>query len=270
MYPQLQVLGFTVHTFGLALAGALATFFWAVRRASSRSLSVQEFVLGEAWWFLLAAAVSSRAAFFLQEWRDYRFLLRDGTWFQALFMSDYNLSLAGAVAGFGAMAWWRSLRLRRKERRSVLDAYVLGFLAAAPIGYLGALLGGQVFGLSVPAESAWGIRYTHAATAVPGELPRFPLALAYAAAAFISFCAAWLPRPLRKIPGASGALGMALFGAAAFAGEFFSGSQDIVGSYLWLNLNQFCSLAAIFLGLKALLQSPAADEASPESAAPSK
>ncbi len=263
MYPQFQFLGVTVHAFGLALAGALFAFYAVVRRASARSSAVQGFALGEMWWFLLAGAAASRLAFFVQEWRDYKFVLADGKWFDSIFMSDYNLSLAGALTGFGALAWWRSLRLRRKERRSVLDAYVLGFLAAAPVGYLGALLGGQIYGISLPAESAWGVYYTHAAAAVPGELPRFPLALAYAGAAVLIFCACRFAAPLRKIPGASGALGMVLFGAVVLAGEFFSGSQDIVGSYLRLNLGQFGALAAIFLGFKTLLQSSPSEEPVP-------
>ena len=58
-----------------------------------------------------------------------------------------------------------------------LDAVVRAFLIAAPIGYFGALLGGQIYG--IPFDSLFSISYTNKESIVPGDVSRFPLPVVY-------------------------------------------------------------------------------------------
>lgn len=253
MYPQFQVLGVTVHAFGLALALALAMFLWMSYRLAGKVQADRAFLSANVLWFILAGVVVSRLGFFLAEWRDYKFLFSEGSWFQAVFMSDYNLSLAGAAAGFSGLFLWNSRTLRKRDRMALVDVFVLAFLFAAVAGYVGALLGGQVYGSAVPNGSAWGVTYDHPATPVPGDRARFPLAAAYAAVTFLMFCGLYIAHVLTNVAGLVGYAGLVAFASVLLVGEFFNGNPDMFRSLVFLNLNQLVAAFTIFAGLRGML-----------------
>ncbi len=253
MFPQFPFLGANVHVFGLAIALGLAMFLWMSHRLAGKAQTDRKFVADNVLWFVLAAIVVSRLAFFASEWREYKFLFSEGSWFQAVFMTDYNVSLAGAVAGFAGLFVWRSRSLRKKDRLALVDVFVLSFLFAAIVGYVGALLGGQVYGVAMPAGSAWGVTYSHPATPVPGESARFPLAIVYATVSFLLFFALYVAHVLTHVAGLVGYAGIVAFASAVLVAEFFNGDTDMFKSVMFLNLNQLGALAAIFTGLRGML-----------------
>ena len=88
MYPQFPFLGITIHIFGLALAVGLVMFLWISYRLAGKVQTDRAFVTQNIAWFILAGAVVSRFAFFISEWREYKFLFSEGSWFQAIFMTN--------------------------------------------------------------------------------------------------------------------------------------------------------------------------------------
>lgn len=253
MYPQFPFLGITIHIFGLTLAVGLVMFLWISYRLIGKVQTDRAFVTQNIAWFILAGAVASRLAFFISEWREYKFLFSEGSWFQAIFMTNYNLSLAGAVLGFAGLFVWQSRSLRKRDRLAMIDIFVLAFLFSATVVYVGALLGGQVYGISVPSNSSWGITYSHPATPVPGDLPRFPLAAIYAVIAFGLFCTLYIAHILTHLAGLIGYAGVVIFASILLVGEFFNGDTDMFKSIFLLNLNQLVAVVSIFIGLRGML-----------------
>ena len=251
MYPQFLFLGVPVHVFGLALAAGLAMFVWMSHRLALRVGADKRIASDRVLWLVLAAAVVSRLAFFLAEWRDYKWL---GSWFQAAFMSQYNLSLAGAVLGFFGLAAWWARKLSPREKGALVDVFALSFLFAATAGYVGAFLGGQVYGVTVALGNPWGVAYAHPATPVPGEAPRFPLALAYAAASFALFCGLYIAHALARVPGLVGHAAVVMFCSVLLVGEFFNGDTDMFKSLTFLDLNQWVGVAGVAWGLRGMLK----------------
>jgi prolipoprotein diacylglyceryltransferase len=253
MYPQFSFLGLNIHVFGLALALGLAMFLWMAHRLAGKVQADRAFLSDNVLWFVLAGAVMARLGFFVAEWREYKFLFSEGSWFQTLFMSNYNLSLAGAIAGFAGLFWLKSGALRRRDRLAFVDVFVLSFLFAVTVGFVGALLGGQIYGVAVPAGSPWGVTYSHPATPVPGDSARFPLAIAYALVTGVVFCALYVVHVLTPVAGLVGYAGIVAFASMLLVGEFFNGNTDMFKSILFLNLNQVFAVVAIFVGLRGML-----------------
>lgn len=89
---------------------------------------------------------------------------------------DYFFSLIGGIFGFSIVFLWKT-RSIKKDRVRYIDAIIFAFLYAAILGYFGALLGGQVYG--IPFDSWISIVYDHKNTIIKDRVALFPLAALY-------------------------------------------------------------------------------------------
>ncbi len=149
-------------------------------------------------------------------------------------MTDYNLSLFGGIIGFMGVLIYRLTRYSQKNEKYV-DAVVIAFIFAAIVGYIGAFLGGQIYGR--PTSLPIGVIYSENVN-IPYTSAILPLALLYSLGAFIIFSGVYISREFLKISGMIGYLGVALFSLMIFVGDFFSGNTDILKDSLGLGFNQ--------------------------------
>ena len=165
--------------------------------------------------------------------------------FEFFVMSDYNFSLVGALFGFFIVLLINT-KLEKTSIKKYIDGLTLSFLFIMIIWYIGALLGGQVYGRET---TLWiEILYTHSFTPVPYEVPIFPLAIIYSALSFILFSALYMLSMFVSLRGFIGYLWMILFGCVLLVWEFFSGKFDIFKlSFLNMNLTQICAFIIIVI-----------------------
>jgi prolipoprotein diacylglyceryltransferase len=156
-------------------------------------------------------------------------------------MSDYNMSLMGGIIGF---LWVLGFKLYKHSQKAgkYLDVLVTAFLFAAISGFIGAFLGGQIYG--VPTSLPIWVIYSETSK-IPYTSAIIPLALIYAIGSFLIFCCVYISKEFLKISGAIGYLGIALFALMILIGEFFSGSDDIVRDLIFLNFSQIGALVGL-------------------------
>lgn len=248
MYPQIEILGVTIYTFGLALSISFILFFFMLYRLSEKFGINANFFLGNVLWFFLSMFVFSRFFYIITEWRDFQFLWNQGI-LKFLLMSDYNFSLMGGVLGFMIVLLFQLKRFKISARKYI-DAIVLSFLFAAIIGFIGAFFGGQIYGR--PTDSFMGIAATSDVSNTPYTSPMFPLALLYSFVSFILFFCLYLVRKFTKIEWLVGYVGILLFSVMLFSAEFYSGGTDIFKAYVFFNLNQIGSVLLFFIWFQGL------------------
>lgn len=135
-------------------------------------------------------------------------------------------------------------RIEKVQIKKYIDGIVLSSLFALVIGYIGALLGGQVYGR----DTNFGIEifYTHPFHEIPYEVAIFPLAIVYAIVCFMLFSGGYIFSMFISLRWFIGYLGMILFSCMLLVWEFFSGRFDIFKlSFININLTQICALIII-------------------------
>ena len=130
-----------------------------------------------------------------------------------------------------------------------IDVLVRAFFYAGLIGYFGALLGGQIYGMYF--DSFFSLLYTDKNSIVPVGSARFPLPIIYM---LICLAGALMIEKIRKtlpVPdGFIGYVGFGFFGISLFLFEFLSGSADMFSSYPpYLGINQLVGLVFAIFGL---------------------
>ncbi|MDD2916327.1 MAG: prolipoprotein diacylglyceryl transferase [Candidatus Gracilibacteria bacterium] len=248
MYPQIEILGVTIFTFGLALSISFILFFFMLYKLSEKFGINANFFLGNALWFFLSMFIFSRLFYIMAEWRDFQFLWSQGI-LKFLLMSDYNFSLMGGILGFMIILLIQLKRFKISTRKYI-DAIVLSFLFASIIGFIGAFFGGQIYGR--PTDSFVGISATSDMSNTPYTSPMFPLALLYSTVSFVLFFCLYLVRKFTKIEGLIGYIGILFFSIILFSAEFYSGGTDIFKAYVYLNLNQIGAILLCILGSRGL------------------
>ena len=78
MYPQIEILGITIYTFGLALSISFILFFFMLYKLSEKFGINANFFLGNVLWFFLSMFVFSRLFYIIAEWRHFQFLWSQG------------------------------------------------------------------------------------------------------------------------------------------------------------------------------------------------
>lgn len=209
MYPEiiLPFLGVKIFTFGLALSIAFGLFFFMLYKLSVKTGINSNFFFGSALPLVASTFIFSRLIFILTQWRDYKYLIAD-RFLHFFLMSDYNLSFIGGVIGFLIVLSYKLIRFNQPPEKYV-DTVVLSFLFAAIVGYLGAFLGGQIYGR--PTELAIGIIYKNESVNVPYTSAIIPLAVLYSIGCFFLFSGLYILREIVKINGFAGYIGIALF-----------------------------------------------------------
>lgn len=248
MYPQIEILGVTIYTFGLALSISFILFFFMLYKLSEKFGINANFFLGNVLWFFLSMFVFSRLFYIIAEWRDFQFLWSRGV-LKFFLMSDYNFSLMGGILGFMVVLLFQLKRFKISARKYI-DAIVLAFLFASIIGFIGAFFGGQIYGR--PTDSFMGIAATSDVSNTPYTSPMFPLALLYSFVSFFLFFCLYLIRKFTKIEGLVGYIGILLFAIVLFSAEFYSGGTDIFKAYIFFNLNQIGAVLLFILGVYGL------------------
>lgn len=243
MYPQIEILGITIYTFGLALSISFLLFFFMLYKLSEKFGINANFFMGNVLWFFLSMFVFSRFFYIIAEWRDFQFLWSQGI-LNFLLMSDYNFSLMGGILGFMVVLLFQLKKFKISARKYV-DAIVLSFLFAAIVGFIGAFFGGQIYGR--PTDSFIGITVTNDNSHTSYASPMFPLALLYSIVSFFLFFCLYLIRKFTKIEGLVGYVGILLFSIILFSAEFYSGGSDIFEAYTFFNLNQIGAVFLFFL-----------------------
>lgn len=255
MYPSIEFFGITIYTFWFLMVITWALFMWLLQHFSwkqwiSKSIFWEHTVI-----FTIALLLVGRILYLFAEWRNEQFVLKElsngNVWeFMKLFFTPwhYQFSLVGGVLGFIGVFLYLT-REKRKDRPRYLDAMVWAFLSAALLGYIAALLGGQIYGIRY--DGPFSIIYTHKLSIVPYHTGVFPLPIIYCiGTALILIFMRSVERKFTEIPaGFIGYIGVGIFSSMIFLGEFLSGSEDMFESYFLLNLNQFWALFGIIFSV---------------------
>lgn len=148
------------------------------------------------------------------------------------------------MIGFLIVFFWAT-RNQKKDRGRYWDAILPAFFIAAMLGYLGTLLGGQLYGKVMDIPVA--ITYTHPQSIVPLQNPTFPLPIIYIIFSGLVFVFLYRLEQKIKLPqGFVGYMGMGIFSILLFIFEFLNGSSDLFSSTIGINLVQTLALVLIF------------------------
>ena len=238
MYPEISIFGLKIYSFWLCLSVACFLFLWMNRRLSQKH-KLKSIVFENPLLFALLAFICSRLFYILSEWREFKFFIWE-SWFRFFFMTDYNFSLAGLLVGLACAYLWNVRNSKQKTKALHFDILVVSFLFAGVIWYLGAFLGGQVYGSIT--EGSFGVLYTHSSSYVPGVAARIPLAAFYSLWCAVIFAILYMVRLFVSVPWFIWRIGLAVFCGLIFIGELYNGSGDIFHSYIALSLNQIVCL----------------------------
>jgi prolipoprotein diacylglyceryltransferase len=135
----------------------------------------QNFFAGNALLFVASTFFFSRLFFVIAEWRDYKYLIEE-RFLNFFLMTEYNMSFIGGVVGFLLVLIYKLYRYQQTHEK-YLDVVVVSFFFAAIIGYMAALLGGQIYGK--PTSLPIGIVYQGEDMNIPYTSAVIPLAFIY-------------------------------------------------------------------------------------------
>ncbi|MBC7498266.1 prolipoprotein diacylglyceryl transferase [Candidatus Gracilibacteria bacterium] len=260
MYPIISLGNWiTIYTFGLLMIIAWAVFFMLLHYFSLRR-GLPKHIFDSIIDFTLAIFFFGRIFYIFSAWRTEKFLFVDlfstgdiFTFLKQFFITDnYSLSFAGGVVGFLTIFLYKTWN-KERERPKYWDSIIPAFLIAASIGYIGALLGGQIYGIVL--DSWFSIYYTSSDSIVPFQNPTFPLPVLYSIFALLT--AYFLYRIENKVAlpeGLIGYMGMGIFATVLFLGEFLNGASDLFSSRIYLGLTQIIALCIISYALVGILR----------------
>ncbi|MDD3793249.1 MAG: prolipoprotein diacylglyceryl transferase [Candidatus Gracilibacteria bacterium] len=194
-------------------------------------------------WYFLSVFFFSRLFYVISRWNDLKYIENPIEFF---IMNDYNFSLMGALFGF-FLVFFILLKVRNEKLDNFINGIILSFLFVLPIGFIGSLLGGQVYGK----ETMYGIEimYNHPFTPVPYKVPIFPLPIIYSIIFFIEFSALYILSMYVKFKNILGYLGLAIFACIIFILEFFSGKYGVFKETFYINLSQICAIFILIFSI---------------------
>lgn len=171
---------------------------------------------------------------------------------QFFITDNYSLSFAGGVVGFLVIFAWKT-HTNKKDRPKYWDSIMPAFLIAASVGYIGALLGGQIYGMVM--DTFFSITYSNPDSIVPYQNPTFPLPILYSLSALIiTFFLYRIDQKISVPEWFLGYMGIGLFGSVLFLGEFLNGASDLFSSRIYLNITQIIVLGMITYAIIWLLR----------------
>lgn len=201
--------------------------------------------------FTIAIFFFARLFYMFSAWRDTKFGFQSFLsgnaslmeFLQNFFITDnYNLSLAGGIIGFAIVFFWKT-RDQKNMHERYLDAIVPSFLIASIVGYFGAFLGGQIYGVS--SSLFFAVDYNTKYSSIPGKL--FPLAILYILIT-IGLLVVWRTFENKNIPdGYVGNILLGGIGVMLFFGEFLSGKPDMFE--IFIRLNQLVGICFIIVAI---------------------
>jgi hypothetical protein len=256
MFPLFHITPFIeVHLFGIFLVSAWIVFFWLLHKYSLEH-GLSKNIFGDIVSYTLSIFFVGRLFYMLSDWRNEKYLfieLTEGGWvidfLKGFFITEnYELSLAWWIIWFLIVFIWKIYRTRVHIGKSI-DILTRSFFWAAIIGYIGSLLGWQIYGIAF--DSIVSLQYMDKNSIVPIWSARFPLPIVYI---LLSLGGAILIEKLYKdisVPdGFIGYIGIGYYGIILFLFEFLSGSADMFESYPpYIGINQIIWLWCIIFSL---------------------
>lgn len=260
MYPTINIGSWlSLYTFGLFMIIAWAIFFTILHYLSIRR-GFSKHIFSAIIDFTLSIFLFGRIFYIISDWRTEKFLFIDlfetgniFTFLKQFFITDnYSLTFAGGVIGFLIVFFWKT-RYIPKDRPKYWDSIIPAFLVAGIVGYIGTLLGWQIYGIVM--DTFFSITYTNPESIVPFQNPTFPLPILYSL-----FCVGivyLLYRIETRIPVPAWFIGyiwMGAFSVLVFLAEFLNWASDLFSSRVYLNMTQLVTLGLISYSLICLLR----------------
>lgn len=243
-------------TFGVCLTIAFGLFYWMLRRLGRKyHVNTAFFSVNLLPFFLITFFVSRllHVLLFLGIPTKSAFLTEYPFW--SFFLTpDFFFSFGGAIVGFLIVFLFIFAKRDPEDRDDALDIVVISGLFATIVGYLGAFLGGQTYG--VKSEGIFAVDYLNS-NFILADYPRFPIALFYVFFVLLIFSFCYIVKKLRpKERGLSAGIGAFLFGVMWFIGEWWNDSSADNFAYLFglltdvklFNFNQFLSIGMMLWG----------------------
>lgn len=161
-------------------------------------------------------------------------------------MSDFYFSLGGAIIGFFGTLLVLFRERSQEDRDDILDITVIAWLFAAIVGYVGAFLGGQTYGIR--SDGLLAVDYVN--NPILAEFQRFPLAVVYVIGIIFIFSLTYIIKKLRPEHGMAAGAGAFLWGLMWFIGEWWNDASADNFAYFFglltdwkiLNFNQVLGL----------------------------
>lgn len=255
MYPFITIGDIRIYVFGLFLVCAWILFFSCLHFFSQKKGISKPIFSDNIMSFTLAIFFSSRLFDMLTQWREYKFIFQDFLSGETSFLhliyeffistnnDMYGLSLAGGIIGFLILFLYKTQK-QKNLRARYLDVIMPSFLIAAVVGYIGAFLGGQVYG--APSEWFFAIEYTTKFRNIPFNGPVFPLAFFYILIIIVLLVIYSKYLNKKSLPdGYAGYILLGVFGIALFIWDLFSGSPDIFE--IFIRINQLVGILCIII-----------------------
>ncbi|MDD2871351.1 MAG: prolipoprotein diacylglyceryl transferase [Candidatus Gracilibacteria bacterium] len=243
MFPLFEPIdGFIIYTFGLSLAVCFFLFIWMLNKLSVKLGFDYIIFKKNVLWYFLSVFFFSRLFYVVGKWHDLKYIKNP---FEFFVMNDYNFSLAGAIIGFFVVLFI-TIKIRKEKLNNFIDGVIISFLFILIFGFLGALMGGQVYGI----ETLYGIEisYTHPFTPIPYQVPIFPLPIVYSIIFFVLFSISYISMMYIHIKGIIGYVGLISIGSVFLIFDYFSGKYDIFKDTIGINLMQTFSIFLIIFG----------------------
>lgn len=261
MYPLFHITPYIeVHFFGIFLVTAWLVFFWLLHKYSVEH-GLNKNIFGDIVSYTLSIFFMGRIFYILSDWRNEKYifikLIQEGAvgeFLQRFFITqNYEITLAGGIIGFLIVFLWKIRRSWYVFGKSI-DIIVRSFFYAATIGYTGALLGWQIYG--IPFDSVFSLLYMDKNSIVPIGSARFPLpVLSILTSVSIALALEKIRKTITLPDGFLGYIGIWMYGIVLFLLEFTSGSADMFQSYPpYISLNQIIWLACTILALVWILR----------------
>lgn len=255
MYPIINIWNWiTIYTFWLCMVIAWWVFFSLLHYFCIRR-GIPKHIFTSIIDFTLSIFFFSRIFYILSDWRTEKFIFIDlfekGDilfFLKQFFITDnYSLSFAGGIIGFFVIFIWKTRR-NPKDRPKYLDSILPAFLIAGSIGYLGTLLGWQIYGIVL--DTFFSITYTNSDSIVPFQNPTFPLPIIYSIFSLLIVYILYRIETKIHVPvGFVWYIWLSVFSILIFLWEFLNGSSDLFSSLLYLNITQIIALVLIPYGL---------------------
>ena len=175
MYPTINIGSWlSLYTFGLFMIIAWAIFFTILHYLSIRR-GFSKHIFSAIIDFTLSIFLFGRIFYIISDWRTEKFLFIDlfetgniFTFLKQFFITDnYSLTFAGGVIGFLIVFFWKT-RYIPKDRPKYWDSIIPAFLVAGIVGYIGTLLGWQIYGIVM--DTFFSITYTNPESIVQSHI----------------------------------------------------------------------------------------------------
>lgn len=249
MYPLIIIWDIKIYTFWVFLLISWILFF-ACLHFFAQQKSIIKPIFSDIFSFTISILFFGRLFYFLSDWRNSKFMFQEffastagfSQFLHDFFLSNnYNLSLAGGIIGF-TLVFLYKLHKHKASFKKQLDILLPSFLIAGIVGYIGAFLGGQVYG--IPSTAFWAIDYNTKYSTIPGQL--FPLAPLYVLVFSLLLSVwFWLSKKQNIVDGYIGFILLGILGIFLFFAEFLSGAPDMFE--IFIRINQLTGL--VFIGI---------------------